>query len=716
MKRRYIHLCAAFLGLFSLIIAVIVGCSSAYRESSARFQADATTLYSPMPGVSTKNPTALDPTMRRVIESQPGEELWIIGRADKQQALAGDEMIPGGGVLAAKVENETKLAPVPLKHTNVAVSIAGYIATVDVTQQYENPYSGKIEAVYVFPLPDNAAVSEFVMTIGERRIRGIIREREEAERIYKEARSQGYVATLLTQERPNIFTQKVANIEPGKKIDVNLRYFHTLGYNDGAFEFVFPMVIGPRFNPAGSGEGVGAVSRDGRGSSGQKTEIQYLRPNERSGHDISLSVAMDAGVPIEKVECASHAIERTPGGEGRMQVKLAAGERIPNKDFVLRYQVAGKTPKSAFFASRDARGGYFTLMILPPRELADAPRQPLEMVFTLDTSGSMDGRPIEQSKAAMRYALTHMNSADSFQIINFSDHPTKFAREPVAATPRNVQAALEHLARMQAEGGTMLVDGLRASLLFPPDSNRLRLVAFLTDGFIGNEDEALRELHNCLGPARVFSFGVGSSPNRFLMNEMARMGRGAAAYVGLNENPEQVMAQFFERVSHPAMTDVRVDWGTLDVREVYPSRVPDLFVGRPVILTGRFNGSADSTITIRGKAAGEEKVVSVPVRIDAAPTSPALPVLWARTKIADLMGRAVWEENRELPQQVKTLAMEYGVVSPYTAFLAVDASERTAGNVGTTVNVPVPAPEGVRYETTVGEGTPQKAVERADRQ
>ncbi|HEV8377637.1 MAG TPA: VIT and VWA domain-containing protein [Tepidisphaeraceae bacterium] len=703
MKRRFY---TAILVLIALVSAIIAGCAS--ERGAVRYQTRGPVILSPSPrpGIATSEKRAFPQ-----LPPPTTEELWIIGRADKQQPLPRDPMIPGSGVLAARVENETKLIPVPLKHTDVKASIAGYIATVDVTQEYQNPYNGKIEAVYAFPLPDNAAVSEFVMTIGQRRIRGIIREREEAERIYKEARSQGYVATLLTQERPNIFTQKVANIEPGKKIDVNLRYFHTLAYNDGAYEFVFPMVVGPRFNPVGSTQGVGAVSRDDRGTSGQATEIQYLRPNERSGHDISLSVAIDAGLPIDKLECSSHAIERTPNGEGKMQVKLAAADSIPNKDFVLRYQVAGRTPKSTFIASRDTRGGFFTLMILPPKDLSDVQRQPLEMVFTLDTSGSMDGRPIEQSKAAMNYALTHMNSADSFQIINFSDQPTKFAKSPIAATPHNVQLGLQHIARMHGTGGTMLVDGLRASLLFPSDSQRLRVVAFLTDGFIGNEDEALRELHNSLGPARIFSFGVGSSPNQFLMNGMAKMGRGAAAYVGLNKNPEQVMAEFFERISHPALTDVKVDWGTLDVREVYPARIPDLFVGRPVIVTGRFNGASDSRITIRGRAGGEEKVVTVPVKIASAPTSPALPVLWARAKIADLMERAIWEENRELPQQIKTLAMEYGLVCPYTAFLAVDASERTAGNVGTTVNIPVPVPDGVKYETTVGDSQPKKAVE-----
>jgi Ca-activated chloride channel family protein len=376
--------------------------------------------------------------------------------------------------------------------------------------------------------------------------------------------------------------------------------------------------------------------------------------------------------------------------------------------------VAGKQPKAALIAAKDASGkagGYFTLMLMPPKVLDDLPRQPLEMVFTLDTSGSMAGRPLEQSKAAMRYALKHMNSRDTFQIVDFSDVARKFATSPVSATPENVAAALQHVERMQSGRGTMLVDGLRASLIMPQDPSRLRVVAFLTDGFIGNENEALRELNNLLGPARVFSFGVGTSTNRFLMNEMAKMGRGAAAYLSLNEDGEKVMAQFFERISHPALADVQIDWGGMDVKEVYPQRVPDLIVGRPVILTGRFNGSGEANITIRGKAGGSEKLVTMPIRLDSAPTSPALPALWARAKIGGLMERAIWEENAQLPQQIRGIAMEYGLVSPYTAFLAVDASERTAGNTGTTVNIGVPVPEGVQYETAV-DGQPKKAAVR----
>src|SRR4051812_19311800 len=325
MKRQF-RLCAVILASLSVIIAIIAGCSSAYRESSTRMQTGGT-LY------STKNPQAAlarDPTGRRIIEGQPSEELWIIGRNRDAQAV-GDEQIPGGGVLATQIEN--KVVPIPLKHTDVKASIAGYIATVDVTQEYQNPYDGKIEAVYVFPLPDNAAVSEFVMTIGQRRIRGIIREREEAERIYKDARSQGYVASLMTQERPNIFTQRVANIEPGKKIDVNVKYFSALEYADGYYEFTFPMVVGPRFNPPGSADGIGAKAngaarlsspKSAVGSTGQRTEIPYLRAGQRSGHDISLTLDIDAGIHIEQIDSVNHRVNINPEVGDRAHVTLAS--------------------------------------------------------------------------------------------------------------------------------------------------------------------------------------------------------------------------------------------------------------------------------------------------------------------------------------------------------------------------------------------------------
>lgn len=633
----------------------------------------------------------------------PDEELWVIAKPSASQRTE-DQSVesPGTGSLMARVPDRSEPVPIPLKQTDVQTHIAGYIATVDVTQQYHNPYSGKIEAVYVFPLPANAAVNEFLMTIGERKIRGIIREREEAQRIYERAKHQGYVASLLTQERPNIFTQSVANIEPGKAIDINIKFLHTLEYVDGWYEYVFPMVVGPRFNPPGYTEGVGTVGRGDRGKSGQTTEIQYLRPEKRSGHDIAVNVSIDAGVKIEQIESRNHKIEMSRPEEGLVKVALHPSDTIPNKDFVLRYKVAGETVKTALMTQRDECGGFFTLMIFPPDSMRDLPRQPLELVFALDVSGSMSGKPIEQSRAAIRYALTHMLPDDTFQVIRFASGSQRMSERPLPATPENVRRGLNYIEAMEAGGGTMMLEGVKESLNFPGDESRLRFVSLLTDGYIGNEVEILREVHHSRGNARVFGFGVGSAPNRYLLDGMARLGTGVVAYIGLNARAARVMADFFERISHPALVHVTVDWGKMRVSDVYPQRIPDLFVGRPVILTGRFEGHSPTTIRVRGKVGGESRTIEIPVHPDDFyGKHRGIASVWARMKISELTDQSLWQTDTNWASAMRQVALEYGLVSAYTAFVAVDSGTRTAGDHGTTVAVPVPVPEGVRYETTV---------------
>ena len=631
----------------------------------------------------------------------PEEELWVIAR--NEQAPPPGEEQPGSGAMLAKPE-QGKEVPMPLKHTDVKATISAYIATVSVTQQFQNPYDGKIEAVYVFPLPHNAAVNGFVMTIGERRIRGIIRERQEAEQIYQEAKRQGYVASLFTQERPNVFTQSVANIEPGKQIDVSITYFHTLAYADGWYEFVFPMVVGPRFNPPGLTEGVGAVARGQRGISGQTTEVQYLRPSERSGHDIALGVEVEAGVAVEEVVCRSHVITRQTLSPERFSVALSPNDAIPNKDFVLRYRVAGERIKSDLLTCRDERGGFFTLMLYPPKAVKSALRQPLEMVFVLDCSGSMSGRPLEQAKQAIDRALRHLQPEDTFQIIRFSNTASQLGEKPLAATPANIREGLHYLATLNSEGGTMMIHGIRAALDFARDPDRLRFVCFLTDGYIGNEAEILGEIRKRLGGARIFSFGVGSAVNRYRLDQMAKLGRGAVAYLGPNDSPAQIMDEFVERISNPILTDVKIDWGDLQPSEIFPRNPPDLFVGRPVVLTGRFQGKADTAIRVSGKCRGEETSFALARALETGEgTRKSMPSVWARLKIADLADQAAEDPRDELAGEIKRVALDYGLVSAWTAFVAVDASQRTQGQEGTTVPVAVPVPDGVRYKTTVQE-------------
>jgi Ca-activated chloride channel family protein len=625
-------------------------------------------------------------------------------RGPRQESPAPVEIpAPRCGELRAKLAD--KLVPIPLKHTDVKAQISIYIASVTVKQQYHNPYDGKIEAVYLFPLPDDAAVRDFIMVIGDRKIRGIIREREEAKQIYQEARRQGYVASLMTQDRPNIFTQFVANIEPGKAIDIDITYFHSLRYSKGEYEFHFPMVVGPRYNPAGSTNGVGAVPRGGSGTSGQATEVSYLAPDEITSNDISLEVDVDAGLPIEKLESPSHIIQVERPAATRAMVRLAPNDRIPNKDFVLRYKVGGKGIVSALVAHRDKEKGYFTLVLQPPDSLEEIPNSAREMVFVLDVSGSMSGAPIEISKRTMERCLRRLAPGDTFQIVTFASQASAMAERPLAATPENIKRAMAYVQAQKGSGGTEMLTGIRAALEFPRDPERYRIVSFMTDGYIGNEQEIFGAVRRSIGDARIFAFGIGSSVNRYLIEGLGRIGRGTTAFVGLDESSEKAVDGLYQRIEHPALTDIRLMWSGAEIAEVHPDPIPDLFVGRPVVITGRFKGSGVATLKVAGKIAGKDHVATLSLDLDEPGSRhAALPAVWARAKIASLSDRLIFTpDGADCAGEIRGVALEYGLMSQYTAFVAVDSSRRTEGESGTTVPVPVPVPAGVKYATTVPE-------------
>lgn len=641
----------------------------------------------------------------------PGEELWIIARVslDDQDTDARTDDSPGSGAMVARLSapdeatDRAGLVPLPLKHTAVDASINGYISTVNVRQQFENPFDEKIEAVYLFPLPEKAAVSEFLMIIGERRIRGILREKEEAKAIYEEARRQGRQASLLVQRRPNVFEQKVANIEPGKGIDVDIKYFHTLAYQDGWYSFVFPTVVGPRYNPPHTIDPIHAVPNGQRTPRIDGSSVRYLRPAQRSAHDISINVEIDAGVTIENLR-SSHRISTSRRGAETARVQLASHTIIPNRDFVLEFQVAGERMKSKLLTHVDPGSGqgYFTLMMYPPADFERIGRQPMEMVFVLDCSGSMRGRPLTQAKNAVLAALDRLRSDDTFQIIRFSDNASQFGRAPVMATRQNIVDARRYLARLKGSGGTRVLQGVRTALDFPHDPRRLRFVTFMTDGYIGNEAEIIEAVHDGIGDSRIFSFGVGSSVNRYLMERMAKEGRGAVAYLSPSDSAADIMASFFERISHPALTDIQIDWGGMNVADVYPARLPDVFVGRPVVITGKYLGDPDDVI-VRGLRDNEQHSFRVSAGREGAQNA-NISKVWARLKIADLADRQVWQADPhdELASEIRETALEYQLMSAYTSFVAVDASRRTRGTHGTTVHQAVPVPDGVRYDTTVG--------------
>ena len=626
--------------------------------------------------------------------------LLVVSLAARTTA-PGDPIAPGSLVSPAGI--------CPLRHTDVQAQISGPLARVTVTQEFENPFSEKIEAVYTFPLPPSSAVDDMTMLVGDRTIRGLIKPREEARRIYDAARRSGRIAGLLDQERPNIFTQAVANILPGAKVKIRISYVETMPYEAGSYEFRFPMVVAPRYIPGMP------TGKQGGGWAPDTTAVpdaSRITPNvtpegTRAGHDISLRVALDAGVPVEKLQCPTHDVSVDRPSVSQAVVALRDKAVIPNKDFVLKYDVAGRRVSDAILTHNGSRGGFFTLILQPPDRVAAAEVTPKELVFVLDTSGSMSGFPIEKAKETMRLALEGLNPRDTFNLITFSGDTRILFPSPVPATPENLAQAQHFLESRSGSGGTEMMKAIRAALDPSDAQDHVRVVCFMTDGEVGNDFEIIAEVKRHPN-ARVFAFGIGSSVNHFLLDNMARYGRGEVEYVGLRDDGSAAARRFHERVRNPLLTDISIDWGGLPVKDVYPQRVPDLFAARPVVLSGRFDRAAAGVIRLRGKMAGHDFSREVRVTLPAAdPGHDVLATLWARRRVDDLMaqdfnGLQQGTFPAPLKEEVTKLGLDFRLMTQFTSFVAVEDTIVTDGGEPRRVEVPVEMPEGMSYEGVFG--------------
>ncbi|MFN7934631.1 MAG: VIT domain-containing protein [Bryobacteraceae bacterium] len=600
----------------------------------------------------------------------------------------------------------------PLKRTEVKANISGFLSRVTVTQHFENPLGERIEAVYTFPLPQNAAVDDMTMLVGDRVIKGKIKPREEAKAIYDAARHAGRTASLLEQERSNIFTQSVANIRPGEKVKITISYVETLRYEAGSYEFVFPMVVGPRYIPgkvATGRSGGGWAPDTSRVPDGSRITPQVTPEGTRAGHDITVEVALDAGVPIDILRCTSHDVATERPDARRATVKLKNLATIPNKDFVLQYDVAGRKIEDAVLTHRGGKGGFFSLILQPPDRVAPAEITPRELVFVLDTSGSMSGFPMEKSKEVMRMALASMHPRDTFNIITFAGDTHILFPQPVAANAENIERARQFVEQRRGGGGTEMMKAIRAALEPTRSQEHLRVVAFLTDGYVGNDMEIIAEIKK-YSNARVFSFGIGSAVNRFLLDKMAEHGRGEVEYVTLNADGSAAAKRFYERMRDPLLTDIRIEWNGLPVSDVYPKRVPDLFAAKPMVIHGRFGAAAKGVVKIYAKSAGREISRTIALDLPAAqPANDVLASLWARTKIeeltsSDYAGVQRGTLSHELRNEITKLGLDYRLMTQFTAFVAVE--ERMVsegGGAPRRIEVPVEMPEGVSYQGVFGE-------------
>jgi len=594
------------------------------------------------------------------------------------------------------LDKDGKPAECPLKHTEVKAQVSGFLSRVTVTQDFENTVENKIEAVYKFPLPQAAAVDDLTMLIGERTVKGKIMRREEAQKAYDEAKQIGKIASLLNQERPNIFTQQVANIMPGQQIRIVISYVETLKYEDGSYEWSFPMVVAPRYIPA---------------TQNQETDASllnptYARPGMRAGHDISLEIDLDAGVPIVSVNSESHETEVQQINERRALVRLKDRVTIPNKDFLLTYRVAGDAINDAVLTHRSERGGFFTLILQPPQRVAVEDVMPKELVFVLDTSGSMEGFPIEQAKKTMDLALNNLYPHDTFNLITFAGDTYILFSEPVPATPQNLSKAKKFLAGQRGGGGTEMMKAIKAALEPSKSQEHVRIVCFMTDGDVGNDQEILAEVQK-YSNARVFSMGFSSAPNRYLLDNMAAYGRGEVDYVSDAGDAEAVARRFNERLRNPLLTDISIDWSGLPITDVYPNRIPDLFGVKPLIVSGRYSSGGKGTIRLKGKTAGQDFVRDIPLELpETEAEHDVLATLWARRKIDDLMRQQLASDEepkvKERVEEITQVGLNFRLMTQYTSFVAIDDVIFTGPEQPQRVDIPV---EGVAGTIQAQPGT-----------
>ncbi|AFY68888.1 NAD(+) ADP-ribosyltransferase [Thalassoporum mexicanum PCC 7367] len=647
---------------------------------------------------------ATEITIEPGVEINPGATLTTTTEPESPNGLfVQDPQNPDGQQLAF-----------PLKHTDVDAQVDGNIARVAVTQTFENPFDMPLEAVYVFPLPDEAAVDDMEIKIGDRIIKGEIKRREEAQEIYEQARNEGRTAGLLEQERANIFTQSLANIRPGEQIDVTIYYTNSLEFEKGNYEFVFPMVVGPRYIPGDPiGKSPAAVTDGVTQSLPDTTQVPdasritppVLKPGMRSGHDINVKLSIDAGVAIQKVGSTSHQIKMSQNGRV-VNLSLSPEDTIPNKDLIIRYQVANEQPQTTVLTTKTEQGGHFATYLIPAIDYKSEEIVPKDVVFLMDTSGSQSGEPLIKSKELMRRFVSGLNPDDTFTIIDFANTTRQLSSIPLANTNSNRQKALNYINKLDANGGTELLNGINAVLSFPsPEDGRVRSVVLITDGYIGNDTEILAAVQEKLKPGnRLYSFGVGSSVNRYLLDRLAEVGRGTTQVVRQDENTDLAVEKFFQQINNPVLTNIKVEWqGIGTAPEIYPQAAPDLFANQPLVLYGRKKDRISGNLKITGMMAGNKRYEKViPVGFNNQEKG-AIAQLWGRARIKDLMNQMFSGETTTLVESATNTALSYNLLSKYTAFVAVSEEVRVNPD-GTTqrVQVPVELPEGVSFEGVFG--------------
>ena len=611
----------------------------------------------------------------------------------------------------------------PQLGTDVIMTVNGTIARVTVTQRFENNSDRWLEGIYVFPLPEQSAVDALRMEIGSRVIEGEIKGRDDAKKAYEAAKDAGQKASLVEQERPNIFTNSVANIGPHEAIVVRIEYQETVKQDAGVYSLRFPLVVAPRYNPKGSE--ITPVDYGGKPSPSDpvpdrdRISPPVLDPDKAPKiNPVSIEVTLDAGFALGDITSSYHEIALKRTGDNTATLALAQGSVPADKDFELVWKPkAVAAPQTSLFYESVGGQDYLLAMVTPPTLDAAPKLLPRELIFVIDNSGSMAGTSIVQAKQSLLFALGRLRPGDKFNVVRFDDTLETLFDTAVDASSENLAIAKHFVSRLDAQGGTEMLPALEAALkdATPDDTTRLRQVVFLTDGSVGNEAQLFEEIANHRGRSRLFTVGIGSAPNSYFMTRAAELGRGTFTQIGSDAQVLERMSALFAKLEKPVMMGLKAEWPAGTSVEAWPDPLPDLYAGEPVVLSAKL-ASRQGELHLAGTFDG--KPWTATLKLEDAVQGAGVAKLWARSKIASLEAKAfTGSDPGAFDKAIEGVALEHHLVSSQTSLIAVDKTKsRPDGQGVSSVDMPVNLPDGWVYDKVFApQGNTQHAMKAGAR-
>ncbi len=624
----------------------------------------------------------------------------------------------GQGTLLFKQDNQYKKAA--QLQVDVVMQITGMINRVSVTQTFSNITADWQEGIYVFPLPENAAVDQLRLKVGDRIIEGQIKEKQAAKKIYQQAKKQGKHAALTEQERPNIFTTSVANIAPHETVKVEIEYQQIVTYDNGVFSLRFPLVVGPRYIPGKQRiegfAGTGWALNTNEVPDAARITPPVMLPGSERKNKVTIYINLDAGLSLEKIHSPYHDIQ-VDKQAGHYQIQLKQESTLANKDFELIWRPhPSDAPKAALFTEEKEGETYALIMLVPPTvETTETLNR--EIIYVIDTSGSMAGQSIVQARAALELALTRLKNGDRFNVIQFNSSTSKLFRQSELFNQTSLQQALNYVRSLKADGGTEMATALHASLANQTPDNSLRQVIFITDGSIGNEQALFEIIQNELGRSRLFTIGIGSAPNSHFMQRAAKFGRGIHTHIGKLDEVQTRMQALFDKIENPILKDIRIDWGENKKQsnniaaniESWPQKISDLYRGEPLLISAKADQLPD-VIKIDGQVANQNW--SSKLKLTGGQNRPGISTLWARNKIAALMTHKRDAEFESVKQLIIDTALKHHLVSQYTSLVAVDVTPvRPEDQSLKSHAIPTHLPAGWEYNKVFAQPFPTTATD-----